>query len=518
MGPLPKLSNLLVRARPRQVIVLAISFIVLVFLSAASITVWRTATSYQYQLQEARTDTSDLASSLAQHAEDTFKTADIVLLDLVERVQHGGQGPAALQRLHALFAETAQRFPQFQGIGLFDEKGHYLANAQQSLPENLNIADSEPFLFHRTHPSTETRISPPVRSRTLGKWMIPVSRRINNPDGSFGGLVATTIEMDYFRNFHNRFDIGEKGIIVLMLDNGIHIARRPFKDDGIGKSIPGGPFELGYFRTKTGNFMMQSRLDGAEKIYGYQKLDNYPLIAVTALAKDEVLSEWFDELYKNAAILLLMATVLGLLAIRLVRQIASQLHTEKMLLQTQNSLRELNQAYELLAMQDSLTGLANRRHFDEILAKEFDRAQRHRTPLSLLMIDVDNFKLFNDIYGHPAGDACLCAIGNQIRKFLYRPADFSARYGGEEFVVLLPDTDKEGAFSIAIRLRNAVRSLQLPHAGNATGFTTVSIGLSTLFHSDKVTTLAELISSADKALYRAKSEGRNFVACHEAAL
>jgi diguanylate cyclase (GGDEF)-like protein len=504
----------LVRSRRPQVILLALSFTALAVISLAVISGWRAWKGYEYHLDQASANTSNLAKALAQHAEDAFKTTDIVLLNLVERVENDRKSPAALSRLHQLFVHTTQQFPQFQGMFLFNHEGRYIASAQDALPANLHVADREYFLFHEANPSRDTHIGHPVLSRTLGKWMIPVSRRVSNADGSFGGVVLITIEMEYFKKFHNQFDIGNKGIIVLMFDNGIHVTRRPFNDGGIGKRIQNGAFEAGYLQKNTGTFIRKSALDGTEKVYAYQRLEDYPLLAVTALAKDEVLAEWMNVVYTDAVILILLVTILGFLAFRLIRQISFQLHTENMLLRAQHSLHKLNQAYESLAMQDSLTELPNRRHFDQIFRKEFERAQRHRTPLSLLMIDVDHFKRFNDIYGHPAGDACLKAIGHKIRADLFRPADFPARYGGEEFVVLLPETAKEGAIIIADRLRHAISELHIQHSGNTTGFVTISIGLSTLFESNKITTLEKLIDAADKALYQAKAVGRNLVFCN----
>lgn len=499
------------RINQPRIIVLAVSFIALVFASATAITGWRTWSAYDYHLEKAQANTSNLARALAQHAEDTFKSTDISLLNLVERVESDGTSPGALRRLHRLFAQTTGQFPQFQGMFVFDSNGRYIASAQNSLPANVTIADREYFRYHRANPSRETHVSVPVRSRTLGKWMIPVSRRINNVDGSFKGVVLITIEMDYFIDFYGRFDIGSNGLIVLMLDNGIHVARRPFTDEAIGKRVQNGPFAQGLFNKLAGSFVSKSTFDGTKKVYGYRHLEDYPFIAVVALAKHEVLAEWRNEVLSDVMILILLATILGFLAYRLIRQIAAQIQTEQMLLQTQRSLHELNHAYESLAMQDGLTGLANRRHFDQVLQKEFKVAKRLCAPLSLLMIDVDCFKHFNDLYGHPAGDACLKAIAHHIRSSLYRPADFPARYGGEEFIVLLPNTSRADAMAIADRLRLAISELRIAHTGNATGVVTISLGVSTLFESDKVTTPDDLIDSADKALYQAKKDGKNLV-------
>lgn len=172
--------------------------------------------------------------------------------------------------------------------------------------------------------------------------------------------------------------------------------------------------------------------------------------------------------------------------------------------------KELQQALQKLASVDSLTSVANRRHFDEILAKEWRRAARSEQTLSLLMVDVDHFKQYNDAYGHPAGDACLQQIAAAMSGQMHRASDLVARYGGEEFAVILPNSTVAGAVVVAERIRAAVENLAIPHR-TAEGRVTVSIGaagLQPLPGKDQ----KDLIANADMALYLAKEAGRNCVA------
>jgi diguanylate cyclase (GGDEF)-like protein len=166
------------------------------------------------------------------------------------------------------------------------------------------------------------------------------------------------------------------------------------------------------------------------------------------------------------------------------------------------------QSLQHLALRDGLTGIANRRQFDLALDSEVQRANRIGKTLSLLMIDADYFKSFNDHYGHVAGDACLRRIAEALHALGKRPADLVARYGGEEFVILLPDTDQAAAFAIALGLLNAVRALALPHAAADRGIVTISIGMVTLVAPVVIVTHT-LIELADQALYAAKVAGRD---------
>lgn len=165
----------------------------------------------------------------------------------------------------------------------------------------------------------------------------------------------------------------------------------------------------------------------------------------------------------------------------------------------------------ILATKDGLTGLSNRRHFDDMLQQEWHRAERDGTPVSLVMIDVDNFKKFNDQYGHQAGDSCLKTIAKAIAAEARRPADLAARYGGEEFVLLLPNTDEAGCAQVAERIRQSLEALNLPHALNPpTKRVTLSIGGATGWPNVEAQgNHPSLIAAADRALYTAKHAGRD---------
>jgi diguanylate cyclase (GGDEF)-like protein len=166
---------------------------------------------------------------------------------------------------------------------------------------------------------------------------------------------------------------------------------------------------------------------------------------------------------------------------------------------------------QMNANTDSLTGLANRRYFDEVLDKEVYRYKRSGSPLSLIMLDVDYFKKYNDTYGHLAGDNCLRLIGTTLKTVAGRIADSTARYGGEEFVALLPDTDLEGASALAERIRTAVETLAIPHsASSISKNVTVSLGVATM-HTELLSSPEQFIGLADEAMYDAKKGGRNRV-------
>lgn len=168
-------------------------------------------------------------------------------------------------------------------------------------------------------------------------------------------------------------------------------------------------------------------------------------------------------------------------------------------------------ALERLATLDGLTGIANRRCFDERLQNEWSRATRSNAPLSLIMADVDYFKRYNDTYGHQQGDECLKAVSAVFQQLAFRVSDLAARYGGEEFAVILPHTDQNGALEVAERIRTEVQALALPHSGSeVASCVTMSLGVATatpaMEHQPK-----SLLALADRSLYQAKQAGRNRV-------
>ncbi|MBA5686373.1 sensor domain-containing diguanylate cyclase [Rugamonas apoptosis] len=180
-------------------------------------------------------------------------------------------------------------------------------------------------------------------------------------------------------------------------------------------------------------------------------------------------------------------------------------------------LREQTMVLRSQTFADGLTGIANRRHFDMAIEKEHRRARRGGVPLSLLMIDIDNFKAYNDHYGHPQGDQCLIRVAAALAAMLKRPCDLVARYGGEEFAAILPDTDSEQAWQMAEAIRLRTIELAIPHLPGADGqLVTVSLGIATR-HADGSADAAGLISAADRALYQAKRDGRNRVAAQALA-
>jgi len=199
---------------------------------------------------------------------------------------------------------------------------------------------------------------------------------------------------------------------------------------------------------------------------------------------------------------------------RMIRQLQVREALEDELRAARNTLELHNVSLRDLADTDALTGLPNRRRFSETLASEHERARRSGLPFSLIMVDVDYFKKYNDRYGHVAGDDCLRRVAGAIATGPRRPTDLAARYGGEEFAVVLPDTDIDGAEAVAEKIRLAVLALNIDHADSPCGPVTISLGVHTCHPAKAAIPPLACVEAADQLLYQAKMKGRNCIATY----
>jgi diguanylate cyclase (GGDEF)-like protein len=487
----------------------AVVLLLAVCLSMTAIAIWEGWNSRQYHLHDQEVAMSNLAQTLASQAQSTIKQADTLLFTLVDRLEKDGLGPAPYTRMQGLLSAQRSELSQLHGLFIYDERGRWVVNSNGATLPEANNADREYFIFHRDHADRGPHIGPSIKSRSTGEWIMTVSRRLNHPDGSFAGVAVATIYLNYFLSLYDSIDMGNNGVINLIADNGNIVVRRPYKEAEIGTSVAKGPlFTQLLPNASFGTATTKSVIDGVERVLGYRRVTDYPLIISAALNKEEVLDGWRKEALNSALIVSLLLAFLGALGYRLIRVMKQQNHIQSELLGAQEKLLEVNRSLELLALEDALTGLANRRQFDLFMVAEMGRAKRSQTGLALLMIDVDHFKLFNDHYGHLAGDECLRHISVIIKDNIKRPGDLAARYGGEEFAVVLPGTDYVGAFLVAEKIRRAVQGAEMKHSESAVGVVTVSLGVCAYDPASQAV-VDDLIGAADKALYVAKASGRN---------
>jgi diguanylate cyclase (GGDEF)-like protein len=246
--------------------------------------------------------------------------------------------------------------------------------------------------------------------------------------------------------------------------------------------------------------------DIAKEIRASEQKDDWTaIIFLTSMTKDEDLARGIqvggdDYLLKPISEVVLQAKM---------RAMQRLVEMQRSLVNVSHQLNAANKELQRLSTTDGLTGIPNRRMFDELSVREWRRCERMKKPIALVMLDIDNFKLFNDEYGHSAGDECLRAVAGQVARAAPRAADLAARYGGEEFVLVLGETDSDGARWVAENVRQHVNELGIPHA-TPSRRVTISCGVASAMPRSGLS-LDVLLRSADHALYQAKAAGRDMV-------
>ncbi|MBF0328321.1 MAG: diguanylate cyclase [Nitrospirae bacterium] len=255
-------------------------------------------------------------------------------------------------------------------------------------------------------------------------------------------------------------------------------------------------------------------IEAARRIKMHSAFEEIPVIMITASHDMDKLQTAFalgavDYIMKPINKFELISRIRSVIRLKL--EMDKRKEREHELMEVSRQLEDVNRILMRISSEDGLTGLQNRRFFDEHFDIEWKRAVRESSNISLIMIDVDYFKAYNDRYGHLAGDDCLKLVASVLKGLVKRPGDFIARYGGEEFVVVLPSTEAAGALKVAEEMRQAVESIGIVHEGSSVS-PNVTISLGVAYAEPLTDNIPEsIIAAADRALYKAKSAGRNRV-------
>lgn len=373
---------------------------------------------------------------------------------------------------------------------VLNENGDIAEDAASSVPRKGNYVDRDYYQAHKANPYLGLYIGKPIISRLTGERMVNFSRRINKADGSFAGLVLGSLKFSYFARLFDQIGLGSEGAINLYLRDGTRITRHPYLEADVGVNIAGSKTFEGFARVGTGAFVETSVRDGVRRLYTFTRVGELPLIINVALAVDEIEAEWRGKAIVIGTIVLILSGLTILLLLLFGHELRKRTRI-------QLELARLSQT-------DALTELANRRQFEDVYKRTSLEAGRSGKPLSLLVVDADHFKRFNDRYGHAVGDEVLKGLARCLLASVHRPSDLVCRVGGEEFVLLLPDTDAAGAVKVAEEVHAQVAALTVGSSGIGAGKVTVSIGSAT-----GITDAGDLYQRADRALYEAKAGGRN---------
>jgi diguanylate cyclase (GGDEF)-like protein len=483
------------------------AFVVVVCMAIMALEGWRDWIEQREGLVRVQSTMATLSHSLVRHAEDTFEIADAVVVDLVDRVSSADWSSARMVRLRDFLTERIKTLPRLKSLAIYGADGMLMTSSLEQEPPGVDASGLQFFEHHRAHDGPGWFFGPFIHDPLDGRWALTLSRRFNEPGGGFGGVVVASIDPRYFSDYYSAFDLGEHGSLALFTSTGLLVARYPSIESVVGANGSQDPLFTEYLpRSRAGTYSYRSTIDGVDRLGGYRIGDTFPVVVLAASGRDEALDVWYRGFLYRVVAVAVLVTLIAVLGWSLARQLRRRDRAEAEL--------------AVLAATDGLTGLANRRTFDSHLESEWLRAAREDTPLSLLLVDIDCFKAFNDAYGHQAGDHCLQSVARVLEDAARRPGDLVARYGGEEVAILLPVTSARGAARLAEAIRIGVESLALPHRHcTPAGVVTISIGAATLFPASEPMTIGpkDLIAMADRALYGAKLDGRNRVAVSKAA-
>jgi diguanylate cyclase (GGDEF)-like protein len=448
-------------------------------------------------LKHAHETSQNLVSLISSDVERNVEIYDLSLQSMVDSAQNPATWrlPADLRR--SVLFDRATTAAYLGGAYVLDVNGRVLASQDGELNPAVRLDDRDYFVVQQRNPSVGLFVSHPFRSRLRsGNLSIGLTRRINTQEGAFAGVALLAIRIEYFQRLLDKINIGHAGSVFIVLDDGTMLARKPFSQQEIGTSIAKSPTFPMMASQAEGSYTADSTVDGVRRIFTYAHVPSTPLIAVVAPAVNDVFAEWRRRSLIAGGLTLALGTVFvvvsWLLAFTLQDKVAAQAELVR------------------LAATDPLTGLSNRRILDSRLDEEWLRARRNGSPMSVLFVDVDYFKGFNDTYGHAAGDEVLAAVAECIDSVVRRPVDLVARYGGEEFAVVLPDTSAEGAVNVAEKIRRKVQGMSLFYGESEHGTVTVSVGCATCLPAQGGSA-SGLMAAADAQLYAAKSAGRNRV-------
>ncbi|ORM75840.1 diguanylate cyclase [Mixta gaviniae] len=490
----------------------------LVFLFVISGTViaidsWTLWNSWQRTLHLTEENARNLSVSLSRQAEDTFLQIDLTLRDIRDRINENGVETQKAY-LHQLLHTRKAALSPLDNILIFNEEGNPQVSSDYPVPRRANNADREYFRFHRDAIKSELHIGAVIRSRITGRLVIPVSTRLSYPDGRFRGVVMAGIRLDYFRQVYDYYNLGDRDLMALMKRDGHLLYIRPYSDALINQNISLSPLFTELLKnTPSGAAIYRAAVDGRARIFGYASLKSYPLVVTAGYDRQQVRQDWIADSIGFVLLNLVLLALLFLLGFIILHHIRLNLRNQQELTRVRDQLTSMNRTLQGLAMLDGLTGLANRRQLDWFLPRAMERALKLRSPLTVMLLDIDAFKAYNDNYGHLAGDECLRQVGACLKQQLQYSEAFVARYGGEEFIIVVGDKTQPEAHLLALQAVRAVAALELPHEKSSVAekVVTISVGMHWQPRVLPDVTPAALIAQADAALYQAKHRGKNQV-------
>jgi diguanylate cyclase (GGDEF)-like protein len=437
--------------------------------------------------QGARETTASLVAAIELDILLNIESFDLSLQAVVDNLNHPGIDRIDPDLRQLVLFDLSATARHLDAILVVDETGHVRFDSRTIDPKPASRTEREYFQFHQNNGESGLHVGGPIVAKTTGQRVVTLSRRLSHPDGSFAGVVVGGLRLSYFQELFKNISLGPNDNITLSSTDGTLLMRWPYKEEFIGRDLKGADLYKHLAHERTGSFDTIAVTDGVRRLVGYRQIGDLPLVVGVGRSTADIFADWRQYAFSIG----LLVAALWVVVIYLIFEIR------------QRGEAEINLA--VLATTDELTGLANRRKFDETLAREWRRAMREHQPLALMMLDADLFKEYNDYHGHQAGDRLLQTIGQAMAASIQRTTDLATRYGGDEFSILLPGTPVEGATRVAERVRERLAELC---RAKGVREAKLSIGIAAVV-PESGENYGVLLAAVDQALYRAKEAGRD---------
>lgn len=467
--------------RYQNVVVLGGVILALATLAATTVTLGSSRES-RITLEETRA--TGVASSLANSIGANLRIYDALLLDMVSEAENPQTSRLPENIRERLKFGKAVSAEVLDDAYIVDADGQITASLEGTAGPGILLDDRDYFLAQKDSGSPSLCVSRPLRSRAPGgKMSVVLSRRIEGKHHEFAGVALIVVNLEKFQRFVDAFPADDVDAVSVVRDDGAVLAHAESR--GNGSDVQNGISHM----SREPVLVPGWRSDAVQ-------IPGSSLFVVAVPSIRGALEQWNREALTAGLLALAFATML----------VVGSLLLETALVERKVAMEQLRD----LSVKDGLTGLSNRRALDVKLAEEWQRCRRTGEDLSVLFVDIDRFKLFNDEYGHATGDEVLRLVASRVSAHARRGQDMAARYGGEEFAVVLPNTDSNGACQIAEDIRRDIENLQIAHVLSEKRSVTVSIGCATAAATAR-TDAFSVLEAADAQLHIAKADGRNRV-------
>lgn len=326
--------------------------VLILVLVTITFSIWKSVKEYELTIRGAELQTRGYASALKEHAERALSEANTALMDVIDKLsEQGGFARQNPEKLNSILALHARNTPQIATIILVNSQGLLVAHSLEVPVKQIDVADSDYFIHHRENPKDDTLfISKPFKNRINGKWRITVSKPIRDQHGTFAGLVAVALDLDYFRSFYSSLDLGKKGKIVMVRRDGVLLLAQPFKDSDYNIDFKKSHLIRTYLpKAEKGTFHIaggKALLEANSRILSYDSLSHFPIVAMTNMGVDEVTADWLKNSVLQAFLTLFVSVALWILAIVLLRQIRRIEDAHAVQLEQQKEILESAKAWQ----------------------------------------------------------------------------------------------------------------------------------------------------------------------------